>query len=135
LRVYVRHPSEFPVELRAPDSTLPPRRERLRDLSTGGLCCRSSAAFAEGERVRIRIPVGAASFEAEGRVAWCRPHEDAFQIGIEFIAETEAFRARMVEQICHIERYHRQQRAEGREVSEEQAAIEWIDRYAAHFPR
>ena len=134
MRVYVRHPSEFPVELRAPDSSAP-RRERLRDLSAGGLCCRSSAAFSEGEHLRIRIPIGLASFEAEGRVAWCRPHEDGYRIGIEFIAETEAFRARMVEQICHIERYHRQQQAEGREVSEEQAAIEWIERYAAHFPR
>jgi hypothetical protein len=134
MRVYVRHPSEFPVELRAPDSQIP-RLERLRDLSTGGLCCRSSTAFAEGASVRIRIPIGAASFEAHGRVAWCRPHEDAYRIGIEFTAETEAFRARMVEQLCHIERYHRQQRAEGRELSEEQSAIEWIERYAALFPR
>ena len=73
-----------------------------------------------------------------GRTADDALHEDAGRvdlIGIEFAAEAEAFRARMVEQICHIERYHRQQQAEGREVSEEQAAIEWIDRYAATFPR
>jgi hypothetical protein len=134
VRVYVRHPSEFPVELRAPDDRQP-RRERLRDLSAGGLCCRSASPFAQGEYVRIRIPVGVASFEGEGRVAWCRPHDGCYRVGIEFIAEPEAFRVRIVEQICHIERYHRQQRAEGREVSEEQAAIEWIDRYAANFPR
>lgn len=134
MRVYVRHPSEFPVELRAPDDNAP-RRERLRDLSMGGLCCRSSSPFREGERVRIRIPVGTPGFEAEGRVAWCRPHEDAYRVGIEFVAESEAFRARLVEQVCHIERYHQKARAEGRTLSEEEAAIEWISRYAASFPR
>jgi c-di-GMP-binding flagellar brake protein YcgR len=134
VRVYVRHPSEFPVELRAPDGAAP-RRERLRDLSAGGLCCRSGVALSQGDLVRIRIPIGEASFEADGRVAWCRPHEDAYRVGIEFTAVTEAFRARAVEQVCHIERYHRLQRAGGRDVSEEQAAVEWIARYAAHFPR
>jgi hypothetical protein len=130
----VRHPSEFPVELRVPEST-EPRCERLRDLSTGGLCCRSRVAFHEGEQVRIRIPIGDPGFEALGRVAWCRPDGDDYRIGIEFVAQTEAFRARMVEQVCHIERYHRQLVAEGRSVTEEEAAIEWISMYAAHFPR
>jgi hypothetical protein len=51
------------------------------------------------------------------------------------VAESEAFRARMVEQICHIERYHRQQLSDGRFVSEEEAAIEWIAKYAGQFPR
>jgi c-di-GMP-binding flagellar brake protein YcgR len=134
LRVYVRHPSEFPVELRVPDDP-EPRRECMRDLSMGGLCCRSSSAFREGERVRIRIPVGNPGFEAEGRVAWCRPHEDVYLIGIEFVAESEALRARIVEQVCHIERYHQKLRAEGRSLSVEEAAIEWVTRYAATFPR
>jgi hypothetical protein len=121
------------VELRVPDEP-EARHERLRDLSTGGLCCRSRQAFDEGAQVRVRIPIGE-GFEAEGRVAWCRSQADGYRVGIEFVAETEAFRARMVEQICHIERYHRQQLAEGRALSEEDAAIEWIKLYAANFPR
>ena len=138
VRVYVRHPSAFPVELRqggggASGSGV--LRERLRDLSTGGLCCRSSTPFEEGERVRVRIPVGDPGFEGEGRVAWCRPQDDGYRVGIEFVGEGEAFRARMVEQVCHIELYHRQLRAEGRELSEEDAALEWVSKYAARFPR
>ena len=133
--MYVRHPSEFPVELRH-DEGSDVRHERLRDLSTGGLCCRSSTAFEQGERVRVRIPLGTTpGFEAVGRVAWCRPHDNGFRIGIEFVGETEAYRARMVEQVCHIERYHRQLLAEGREATEEEAATEWIAKYAARFPR
>jgi hypothetical protein len=134
VRVYVRHPSEFPVELRAPDHG-ETQHERLRDVSTGGLCCRSRVPFHEGEPVLVRIPIGGPGFEAEGRVAWCRSHEEGYRIGIAFVAETEAFRARMVEQICHIERYHRQQLEEGRVVTEEDAAVEWIAKYAGHFPR
>lgn len=134
MRVYVRHPSEFPVELKAGEGA-EGRRERLRDLSEGGLCCRSSVAFEPGERVRIRIPVGAPGFEADGRVAWCRAHDNGYRVGIEFMGEDDAFKARMVEQVCQIERYHREQVAQGREVSEEDAAIEWIGKYAARFPR
>jgi len=134
VRVYVRHPSEFPVELRQ-DGASGVMHERLRDLSTGGLCFKSSTQFAQGERVRIRIPVGNPGFEAEGRVAWCRPHDGSYRVGIEFVGESEAFRARLVEQVCHIERYHRQLLAEGRKTTEEEAAVEWIAKFAARFPR
>ena len=134
MRVFVRHPSEFPIELRASDDS-EPIRERLRDLSAGGLCCRSSSPRAEGQRVHVRIAVGSPGFVTEGRVAWCRPYEDGYRIGIEFIGDFAAFRARMVEQVCHIERYHRRVLAEGRELTEEQAAEEWIAQYAARFPR
>jgi hypothetical protein len=41
----------------------------------------------------------------------------------------------MVEQVCHIEEYRRTvQRLEGRELSAEEAAFEWIHRFAAQFP-
>jgi len=134
MRVYRRHPSEFPVELRAADEAAP-RMERLHDLSVGGLCCRSSASLAPGDHVRIRIRVGLPGFEADGRVAWCRPHEDGYRVGVEFVSEEEALRARMVEQVCHMERYHQQLLAEGRDISREDAALEWVAKYAAQFPR
>lgn len=134
MRVYVRHPSEFPVELQAGEGG-EGRRERLRDLSEGGLCCRSSVEFAPGDLVRIRIPVGAPGFEAEGRVAWCRKDDNGYRVGIEFVGPSDAFKARMVEQVCQIERYYRQQLAQGRGLSEEDAALEWIAKYAARFRR
>jgi hypothetical protein len=134
VRVYVRHPSEFPVELQAARAA-GARRERLHDLSEGGLCCRSHVEFSRGERVRIRIPVGAPDFEADGRVAWCRKDGEGYRVGVEFTGEADAFKARMVEQVCQIERYHRQQVATGRSVSEEDAAREWVDQYAARFRR
>jgi hypothetical protein len=134
MRVYVRHPSEFPIELRA-KSGAESRRERLHDLSMGGLCCRSRWPLTEGEQVQVRIAVGVPAFEVEGRVAWCRPYDDGYRVGLEFVGDSAAFRARMVEQVCHIERYHRQRLAQGHAVTEEDAAVEWIAKYGALFPR
>ena len=52
------------------------------------------------------------------------------------LADTEdVFRARMVAQVCYIEDYRRSiARAEGRELSSEEAAGEWIAKYASKFP-
>ena len=42
---------------------------------------------------------------------------------------------RMVEQICHIEHYRNELlQTEGREISSEVAAKEWIEKYAHTFP-
>lgn len=42
---------------------------------------------------------------------------------------------RMIEQICHIEHYRKEvERQEGRRLSSQDAADEWISRYAGDFP-
>jgi len=52
-----------------------------------------------------------------------------------FEDEHEAFRARMVEQLCHIEAWRREvERTEGRTLDLEQAAREWIANHADGFP-
>ena len=49
--------------------------------------------------------------------------------------EDELFRLRMIEQICHIEHYRNEMlKQQGRELSIEEAAQEWISRYAGEFP-
>jgi hypothetical protein len=41
----------------------------------------------------------------------------------------------MIEQICHIESYRRDvAQQEGRQLTTEEAAVEWISRYASSFP-
>ncbi|MEQ8937648.1 MAG: PilZ domain-containing protein, partial [Gammaproteobacteria bacterium] len=56
---------------------------------------------------------------------------------IEFLtSKQKMFLLRMVEQLCHIEHYRNEiARVEGRELSSEQAAQEWISKYAESFPR
>ena len=47
----------------------------------------------------------------------------------------DEFSVRMVEQICRIEHYRADQRAHGRILTSQQAAMEWIERYAEKFWR
>ncbi len=141
MRAYIRHPSEFPIELCSVEQSepveLPVRKERLLDVSEGGLCCLSHVPYGQGARVLVRIPVGEPPFSAEGTVAWCRPENGngRYRIGVAFADASLAFSARMVEQVCHIGRYHRHQREQGRELSEDEAALEWIGKYGKVFPR
>ena len=136
MRAYIRHPTDIPIQLRSLEgSSGQPERERLQDVSMGGLCCLAHQPYREGQRVSVHILVGDPGFQVEGRVAWCRPADDCFRVGIAFADEARAFSARMVEQVCHIGSYRRRELEQGRDISEEEAALEWIAKYGATFPR
>ena len=135
MRQFIRHPLDVPVEIgiaaSGPDSAV-----HTHDISVGGLALRSNVAVAPGADVDIRIACVRPAFEAHARVAWCHPHDkDGFEVGVTFLDAEDAFLARMVEQICHIEDYRQSiYRLEGRQLSSEEAAAEWIAEYAAQFP-
>ena len=135
MRQFIRHPVDVPVEIGTGASD-PPSAVHTHDISAGGLALRSSLAVAPGAAVEIRIAYVQPAFEAHARVAWCHPHEDdGFELGVTFLNAEDAFLARMVEQICHIEDYRRSvHRLQGRQLSSEQAAFEWIEAHAAEFP-
>jgi hypothetical protein len=134
MRNYIRHPADVPIHLRVQQAGAA-GAERIRNIGVGGLCCTSRVGLAQGVLVRVRIPVREPPFESEGMVVWCRRSNGDFEVGIQFLGQEDAFRARMVEQVCHIEHYRRRVRErEGRELSPEQAAREWIEKYAAEFP-
>jgi hypothetical protein len=65
-----------------------------------------------------------------------RPHPlSGYELGVTFLDAEDAFRARMVEQLCHIEDYRRSvMRTQGRELSLDEAATEWIEKFAEDFP-
>jgi hypothetical protein len=55
---------------------------------------------------------------------------------ISFNTEQNSFTARMVEQICQIEHYRQEvEQLEGRILDSEEAAEEWLQRYAEDFNR
>jgi len=135
MRQFIRHPVDVPIEIGTDEST-PPAAFHTHDISRGGLAFRCSFAVAAGASVEIRIPYVKPAFEARARVVWCRPHDaDSYELGVCFLDAEDAFLARMVEQVCHIEDYRQSvYRIEGRELSSEEAAMEWIEKYAAQFP-
>lgn len=131
MRRYIRHPSDIPIRFGTEGSAV----RSLRDVGYGGLCFVSPQGLAPGQVLRLSIDKVVPPFHTRGRVSWCQPEADHYLVGVEFLDQEAAYRARMVEQVCHIEHYRREVwRREGRRLSAEQAAGEWIDRHAADFP-
>ena len=135
MRQFIRHPLDIPIEVGA-QGRLAQATRSLNDIGLGGLAFCCDCALECGIVVEIRIPFVLPPFEMNGRVAWCRARGTMFDLGVEFLAQDDAFRARMVEQICYIENYRSEIFfAEGRVLTSEEAAIEWIRKFASDFPR
>ena len=136
MREFIRHPSSVPVQLIELDGDIKPGLNTLNNVSFGGVCCICSEPIEKGSPVKIKINCVNPSFEMNGKTVWCKPKNDIFEIGVEFIvSKNKMFLFRMVEQICHIEHYRFEVfNNEGRQLSSEQAAKEWIDKYGDNFP-
>lgn len=133
MRKYIRHPSDIPIEFQLQDIKL--ERSRLSNVSMGGVAFRSDERVEIGRLIEVSIPAVTPEFKANARVAWCLNRHKYFEIGVQFVDPDDAFRARMVEQVCHIEQYKKDVKdKQGRSLTGEQAAMEWIGKYASEFP-
>ncbi|HNW94464.1 MAG TPA: PilZ domain-containing protein [bacterium] len=134
-RVFLRHPSDVPIDFDLA-GVVADEHEHLVDISAGGLSFHALRALPVDALITVRIPVNRPQFAAVARVVRCVPEEGRFQVGVAFLQVADGFRARMAEQVCHIEQYKREVRErEGRELTGTQAALEWIGRHAADFPQ
>ena len=135
MRQFIRHPVDVPIEIRT-SRAAPGAAAQTHDVSLGGLAVHSIEPVEPGAMIEVCIPYVQPAFEARARVAWCRPnHDGGHEVGVTFLDAQDAFTARMVEQICHIEDYRKSvARIEGRHLSPEDAAHEWISKFAANFP-
>lgn len=133
MRKFLRHPSDLPVELVLRKQAFLPR-QRLHNISLGGVACNSSRSFRRGTAVEMRIPLFGEQARYPGVVAWCQRQPEGYLVGIAFLDEDTLFRARMVEQVCQIEHYRRQREQElGEQLAIENVAREWISQHAADF--
>lgn len=135
-RKSIRHPSDIPISWTLGDVVVDDE-EYLRNISTGGLAFSSGSKLALGAEIDIAIPIRKPELHILGIVVWCAEKEDGtFDVGVQFKDAETKFRMRMVEQVCHIEHYKKEVlEKEGRKLTGEQAAIEWIRRFAKDFPR
>jgi len=134
-RKFMRHPSDVPINVEGLKQYVAHETEYLQNISHGGLAFESRHELALGQVINVSLPLVRPVFTIKGRVIWCRPNDGNYDIGVEFIEPEKIFKARMVEQVCQIEHYKREVRErEGRELTGEQAALEWIKKYACDFP-
>ena len=129
-RKYPRHLSDLPVkvlfeELVASESSY------LNNISEGGLSFSSMQPLETGSVVSIRIPLNKPVFDFAGRVVWCTQKGLEYTIGVEFVGSDSAFRQRVVAMVQGIGDYRKRVfEKEGRHLTSQQAALEWIGRYA-----
>ncbi|MCP4981579.1 MAG: PilZ domain-containing protein [Gammaproteobacteria bacterium] len=138
IRKFIRHPSDVPIQVSldwVEDDNDETVDQTITNVSLGGLAFVSHKPLEVLQRVRISIPVLKQDNHLVGNVVWCERSGMLYEIGIEFEKSRDVFRLRMIEQICHIEHYRKEiSRLEGRELSTQEAAGEWISKYAGDFP-
>ncbi|MDQ6990848.1 MAG: PilZ domain-containing protein [Mariprofundaceae bacterium] len=131
-RAFIRHPVDVPIHI-ALQSSEELQHISMSDVGEGGVAFFTNVAFDDGMVLKITVPHVQPPFEAACVVCWRKISGEQFEVGVKFLDESSRFRARMVEQVCHIEGYRKQAAEQGRILSGEESAQEWIGKYAAHF--
>ena len=138
IRKFIRHPADVPIQVNldwVEDENDETVDQTITNVSLGGLAFISPKPLEVLQRVRVSIPILNQDNHLVGNVVWCEKSGSGYEIGIEFEKSKDVFRLRMIEQICHIEHYRKEvAEREGRELSAQEAAKEWISKYAGDFP-
>lgn len=132
MRKFIRHPTRIPIQVRC--ATAEDQTSTIHDVAIGGLRFASDNPVNLGCLVVLKFAIHD-NFEARGRVVWCHAAGDHYDVGVQFDDDYTKYAVRMVEQVCWIEDYRQRVREqEGRNLSRDEAASEWIARYAGEFP-
>lgn len=127
MREYERHEAGIPVKILFAGKKFD---FIIDNVSLGGMACHGSKDFRVGEEVEIEISLLNPVYASRGKIVWCKEVGDYFELGVEHQGAKDKARLDMVEQISHIEHYRADiMTAEGREISGEQAAREWISKH------
>jgi len=135
MRQCIRYAVDIPIEITFRTGGVG-KTEMVKNVSIGGLCVTMPDCPGLGSRLLIRIPYLQPPFETSVEVAWCLQKGDQYDVGLRLLDPNDAFKVRMVEQICHIEHYRNEVLAiEGRQLTTKEAAMEWIGKYSSCFPK
>lgn len=135
MRRFVRHPTDIPIAVVPIQSGQGPGPLcKMSDIGQGGFCCEIENYLEVGTEVHIDIPSISPEYHGRGEVVWCLEKRDCFEVGVSFTDVQEAYRSRMVQQVCQIEHYKNIVfEREGRVLDGNEAAAEWIKKHAEDF--
>ena len=135
IRRHVRHVTGIPIEITIDfDRSYRAEDESVTNVSLGGLSFIASDRLNVGESIQVKIPVLNEEHSLDGLVVWCNKTAKGYEVGLEFNDPEEVERLRMIEQISQIESFRQDlEKREGRKLSSEQAAREWVSKYAGEF--
>ncbi|MDD5495587.1 MAG: PilZ domain-containing protein [Candidatus Omnitrophica bacterium] len=141
-RHFIRHPLCIPLEYRilekTSDKDSQPQRSMTINISQGGLMFSARRAVPQNRIISVKMPFQDKVFNVRAKVVHCNKNSDTklYNIGVSFYRFTDAFKAKLIEQLYLISEYRDLRSIQlGRDVSLEQASEEWIKRYSARFKR
>jgi hypothetical protein len=135
IRRHIRHVTGIPIEVNLDyHKSYKAEDDTITNVSLGGLCFIADDRLDINEPIQVRFPVLNRETSLDGKVVWCNKIDKGYEVGLEFDDPDEVERLKMIEQVRHIEQFREEvESREGRKLSGEQAAREWISRYAGEF--
>ncbi len=133
---FIHHPKNFPLSVRKLWFKTFAANDLNYDTDQGlGLCFSSNKYLSPGSTIEVSIPLRGEEQKFVGKVVLVRNQGEDYEIGLWFDHKDDISRARIVEQICHIESYLKEKRRQdGPFVSNERLTQEWIAKFASVFP-
>ena len=135
-RKFFRHPIQVPLKLRLKERAAE-MSSQSREISLGGLSFVWPRKLSRGSFLNITIPVKEKLFELSAQVAYSREDRKTarYFTGVTFVDFPSAFKARLAEEVLQILEFRKSiSRERGQEVSEEEAASQWVREHASRFP-
>lgn len=137
IRKHVRHVTGIPIQVKLDYATTDfedGNEDTITNVSLGGLSFIADDRLEIAETIQVRFPVLYLDTTLSGKVIWCQKTRKGYEVGLEFDDKDEMERLKMIDQITDIEQYRRRKETiEGRQISSEQAAREWVTKYAGSF--
>ncbi len=140
-RHFIRHPLNIPLVCKVLKKTpedMGAMFGTTANVSLGGLLFSTRAPLRVGSLIEVKMPFKDKVFNVKSKVVHCAKSSDTnlYNVGISFYQLSDAFKAKLVEQIYLIAGYRDLRSIQlGREISLEEASKEWIARYAERFKR
>jgi hypothetical protein len=132
---FLRHPVGFPLEIKRKWFTarLDPTDRQHPQI---GIMFDSEKYLKPGTVIEITIHMPKNLEKFTGKVVLVKHNGDHYEIGLWLSQSSDASRARIVEQVCHIEAYLREKKyREGPyNLNPERVAKEWIAKYSGGVP-
>jgi len=135
IRRHIRHVTGIPIEVTLDfNHSYQVEDDSITNVSLGGLCFIASDRLALNESIQVRFPALNQEHSLDGKVVWCNKTVKGYEVGLEFDDPEEVEQLKTIEHICQIESFRQEQeKSAGRKLSSEQAAREWVSRYAGEF--
>jgi Tfp pilus assembly protein PilZ len=137
IRRHVRHITGIPIQITLDYASRNYQKssdDTITNVSHGGMSFIADDRFDIGQKIRVRFPILNKQTALSCKVIWCQKSNRGYEIGLEFEDSEEIQRMKMIDQISDIENYKRRiALQEGRKITSEQAAREWVKQYAGDF--